>query len=94
MGEASSADTQTCPSFSQRRIVSYDARQSSCRLVLTRSAKLRELCDLWEKHGSGLTNMHGSTGDIILLGTNTANLQPCFDALTEAGSISEGRDQL
>ncbi|MCJ7782329.1 MAG: dissimilatory-type sulfite reductase subunit alpha, partial [Desulfobacterales bacterium] len=47
--------------------------------------KLRELCDLWEKHGSGLTNMHGSTGDIILLGTNTANLQPCFDALTEAG---------
>ncbi len=46
---------------------------------------LRKLCDLWEKHGSGLTNMHGSTGDIILLGANTANLQPCFDSLTEAG---------
>jgi dissimilatory sulfite reductase alpha subunit len=46
---------------------------------------LRDLCDVWEKHGSGLTNMHGSTGDIILLGANTANLQPCFNALTEIG---------
>jgi sulfite reductase alpha subunit len=46
---------------------------------------LRKICDIWEKYGSGLTNMHGSTGDIILLGTTTENLQPCFDALTEAG---------
>lgn len=46
---------------------------------------LRELCDMWEKYGSGMTNFHGSTGDIILLGTTTANLQPCFDALTEIG---------
>ncbi len=46
---------------------------------------LRKICDVWEEHGSGLTNMHGSTGDIILLGTTTAKLQPCFDALTEAG---------
>jgi sulfite reductase alpha subunit len=46
---------------------------------------LRKLCDVWEKHGSGLTNMHGSTGDIILLGTTTPHLQPCFDDLTEAG---------
>jgi len=46
---------------------------------------LKNICDVWEKYGSGLTNMHGSTGDIILLGTTTANLQPCFDALTEAG---------
>jgi len=46
---------------------------------------LRELCDVWEKYGSGITNFHGSTGDIILLGTTTANLQPCFDALTEIG---------
>jgi len=46
---------------------------------------LRTLCDVWEKHGSGLTNMHGSTGDIILLGTTTPHLQPCFDDLTEAG---------
>ncbi len=47
---------------------------------------LRQLCDVWEKYGSGLTNFHGATGDIILLGTTTENLQPCFDALSgEAG---------
>jgi dissimilatory sulfite reductase alpha subunit len=47
--------------------------------------KLRRLCDFWDKYGSGLTNMHGSTGDIILLGTTTPNLQPCFDELSDAG---------
>lgn len=46
---------------------------------------LRKLCDIWDKHGSGLTNMHGSTGDIILLGTKTENLQPCFNDLSDAG---------
>ncbi len=46
---------------------------------------LRALCDVWDKHGSGLTNMHGSTGDIILLGTKTDKLQACFDDLTEVG---------
>ena len=46
---------------------------------------LRKICDIWEKYGSGLTNMHGSTGDIILLGTNTKSLQPCFNDLTAAG---------
>jgi len=47
--------------------------------------KLRQLCDVWDKHGSRLTNMHGSTGDIILLGTKTENIQACFDDLSEAG---------
>ena len=47
------------------------------------SDKLRKLADIWDKYGSGLYNMHGSTGDIILLGTTTENLQPCFDALGE-----------
>ena len=47
--------------------------------------KLRDLCDVWDEYGSGLLNLHGSTGDIILLGTTTDNLQPCFDALTEIG---------
>jgi len=47
--------------------------------------KLRQLCDVWDKHGSGLTNLHGATGDIILLGAPTAALQPCFDDLAEAG---------
>ena len=46
---------------------------------------LRKLCDVWDKHGSGLTNFHGSTGDIILLGAPTAALQPCFDDLSEIG---------
>jgi len=49
------------------------------------SEKLRELCDVWDKHGSGLTNMHGATGDIILLGAPTKALQPCFDDLEEIG---------
>ncbi|MFZ5979084.1 MAG: dissimilatory-type sulfite reductase subunit alpha [Candidatus Zixiibacteriota bacterium] len=39
---------------------------------------LRSICDIWEKRGSGLTNMHGSTGDIILLGTVTDQLEPTF----------------
>jgi len=47
--------------------------------------KLRELCDVWDKHGSGLTNMHGATGDIILLGAPSDELQPCFDDLAEIG---------
>src|SRR5512141_2523155 len=47
--------------------------------------KLRKLCDIWEKHGCGLTNMHGSTGDVILLGTTTDHLQKCFDDLSAAG---------
>ena len=46
---------------------------------------LRDLCDVWERHGSGLTNMHGSTGDIILLGTSTPELEPTFKELTDIG---------
>jgi sulfite reductase alpha subunit len=49
------------------------------------SDALRTICDIWDEHGSGLTNMHGSTGDIILLGTKTDELEPTFAALTEAG---------
>ncbi len=43
---------------------------------------LRALMDLWEKHGSGMTNMHGSTGDIVLLGCRTEALEPFFYDLT------------
>jgi sulfite reductase alpha subunit len=43
---------------------------------------LRQLCDLWERRGSGLTNMHGSTGDIILLGTTTPQLEEVFWEMT------------
>ena len=43
---------------------------------------LRRICELWERRGSGLTNMHGSTGDIILLGTTTDELEQVFYELT------------
>ncbi len=49
------------------------------------SDALRTICDIWEKHGSGLTNMHGSTGDIILLGTTTDELEPTFQELAKNG---------
>ena len=44
---------------------------------------LSDICDVWEQYGSGLINFHGSTGDIILLGAPTENLQACFDSLEE-----------
>jgi sulfite reductase alpha subunit len=49
------------------------------------SDALRKICDIWERRGSGLTNMHGSTGDIILLGTKTDQLEPTFQELAQAG---------
>jgi sulfite reductase alpha subunit len=49
------------------------------------SDALRSLCDIWDEHGSGLTNMHGSTGDIVFLGARTEELEPTFAKLTEAG---------
>jgi sulfite reductase alpha subunit len=47
--------------------------------------KLRALCDVWDEYGSGLTNLHGATGDIILLGAPTENLQTCYDAMAQVG---------
>jgi sulfite reductase alpha subunit len=44
---------------------------------------LNKLCDVWEKRGSGLTNMHGSTGDMVFLGTVTDELEPIFKDLQE-----------
>lgn len=49
------------------------------------SEKLRELMGIWDKYGSGLTNFHGSTGDIILLGTNTDALEPIFAEYSSRG---------
>jgi len=51
---------------------------------------LRQVCDVWERFGSGLTNFHGATGDIILLGAPTENLQPCFDALSDEAGFDLG----
>ncbi|MDI6791807.1 MAG: dissimilatory-type sulfite reductase subunit alpha [bacterium] len=49
------------------------------------SDALRELCDIWDKYGSGLTNMHGSTGDTVFLGTGTDELEDIFTELSRAG---------
>jgi sulfite reductase alpha subunit len=49
------------------------------------SDALRSLADIWERHGSGLTNFHGATGDVILLGTSTDQLEATFQELTAAG---------
>lgn len=46
---------------------------------------LRAVCDIWENRGSGITNMHGSTGDMVLLGATTDQLEPIFSELTENG---------
>ncbi len=45
---------------------------------------LRFICDIWNRRGSGLTNMHGSTGDMVLLGTFTEELEPIFYELTHS----------
>jgi len=50
-----------------------------------KAANLKELCDLWDNYGSGLTNMHGSTGDIIMLGTRSEKLEPFFAEITSRG---------
>ena len=49
------------------------------------AAALREVFDIWDKYGSGLLNMHGATGDLVLLGTITDNLEPCFQAVAQKG---------
>ncbi|MDD5241617.1 MAG: dissimilatory-type sulfite reductase subunit alpha [Sulfuricella sp.] len=46
---------------------------------------LRKMCDVWEKHGSGLIAFHGQSGDIMFQGVTTANVQPAFDELNEMG---------
>lgn len=48
------------------------------------SKSLRELMDIWDKYGSSLTNLHGSTGDLVLLGADTDVLEPLFTELSEA----------
>ncbi|HQG29711.1 MAG TPA: dissimilatory-type sulfite reductase subunit alpha, partial [Candidatus Ozemobacteraceae bacterium] len=49
------------------------------------TAVLRKMCDIWEKHGSGLIAFHGQSGDIMFQGTNTAGCQKAFDELNEIG---------
>ncbi len=46
---------------------------------------LRKLCDIWEKHGSGLIALHGQSGDIMFQGATSENVQKAFDEINEAG---------
>jgi dissimilatory sulfite reductase alpha subunit len=49
------------------------------------TATLRQMCDIWEKYGSGLIAFHGQSGDIMFQGCTTENVQPAFDAFNEMG---------
>jgi sulfite reductase alpha subunit len=49
------------------------------------TAILRKFCDIWEKHGSGLIALHGQSGDIMLQGCTTDNIQVAFDEINELG---------
>ena len=46
---------------------------------------LRQFCDIWEKHGSGLIAFHGQSGDIMFQGCNTESVQKAFDEFNEMG---------
>jgi sulfite reductase alpha subunit len=46
---------------------------------------LRKFCDIWEKHGSGLIALHGQSGDIMMQGCTTENVQPAWDEINKMG---------
>jgi sulfite reductase alpha subunit len=46
---------------------------------------LRKMCDIWQKHGSGLIALHGQSGDIMFQGITTEGVQPAFDEFNEMG---------
>ena len=54
------------------------------------SSALRKLCEIWDHRGSGMTNFHGSTGDMVLLGTVTEQLEPIFFDLTHQMNMDLG----
>ncbi len=46
---------------------------------------LRQMCDIWERHGSGLIAFHGQSGDIMFQGAKSDKVQDAFDELNELG---------
>ncbi|MCC2632624.1 MAG: sulfite reductase, dissimilatory-type subunit alpha [Ramlibacter sp.] len=46
---------------------------------------LRKMCDIWERHGTGLIAFHGQSGDIMFQGAKTDKVQDAFDELNELG---------
>lgn len=63
----------------------HTVRINSIAGLFYTSQALRTMCDIWDKYGSGLTNFHGSTGDIILLGTTTERLEDVFAEFSSRG---------
>jgi sulfite reductase alpha subunit len=63
----------------------HTVRINSTSAFFYTSKFLNEMCDIWDKYGSGLTNLHGSTGDLVLLGTTTENLEPIFAEFSSRG---------
>ncbi|KAF0165062.1 MAG: sulfite reductase dissimilatory-type alpha subunit [Rhodocyclaceae bacterium] len=49
------------------------------------TATLRKFCDIWDKHGSGLIALHGQSGDIMMQGCTTENVQKAWDEINEMG---------
>ncbi len=46
---------------------------------------LRQFCDIWERHGTGLIAFHGQSGDIMFQGVTSENTQKAFDEINEMG---------
>ena len=46
---------------------------------------LRQMCDIWEEHGSGLIAFHGQSGDIMFQGATSEKVQESFDELNKLG---------
>ncbi len=46
---------------------------------------LRDLCDTWEKHGSGMISMHGQTGNLQFQGIEEKHCQEFFDDINKEG---------
>ncbi|MBF0334236.1 MAG: dissimilatory-type sulfite reductase subunit alpha [Alphaproteobacteria bacterium] len=46
---------------------------------------LRQMCDIWERHGSGLVAFHGQSGDIMFQGCTTEKVQPAWDEFNALG---------
>src|SRR4030043_823175 len=51
---------------------------------------LRGICDICEYRGSGIMNMHGSTGDMVFLGTFSDQLEPIMFDLTHDMGVDIG----
>jgi sulfite reductase alpha subunit len=63
----------------------HTIRINSVTALFYKAETLRMVADIWDKYGSGLTNFHGSTSDMILLGTTTENLEPVFAEFSSRG---------